>query len=185
MANTKEDLRIRQTTVLAIKHKGLVAIGADGQASMGSTIVKSTVKKIRRLSNGKILIGFAGSTADAMALLERFEEKLSMHADNMYQAALSLSKEWRMDRYLRRLEALMLVANKDHILTLSGNGDVMKPDEDYAAIGSGGNFALAAAACLKKYAHHLTAEEMVKEALLTASRMCVYTNDQLTIEIVR
>ena len=184
MTKTKEDMRIRQTTVLAVKHKGRVAIGADGQASMGNTIVKRGVKKIRKLSNGTILIGFAGSTADAMALLERFEEKLSMHADNMYQAALSLSKEWRMDRYLRRLEALMLVVNKEHILTLSGTGDVMRPDEDFASIGSGSTFALAAAACLKKYATHLTAEEMVKEGLLIASKMCVYTNDQLTIETV-
>jgi len=136
--------KIRSTTVIAIKHNGEVAIGADGQATMGNTVAKSNVRKIRKLQDGKIVTGFAGSTADAFTLLERFDEKLNTYGANMKRAAIELAKDWRMDRYLRKLEAMLIVANKEEILILSGTGDVLEPDNDIAAIGSGSMYAQAA-----------------------------------------
>jgi ATP-dependent HslUV protease, peptidase subunit HslV len=129
--------KIRSTTVLAVKHNGSVAIGADGQATMGNTVAKSNVKKIRKLQDGKVVTGFAGSTADAFTLLDRFDEKLNSYGGNMKRAAIELAKDWRMDRYLRKLEAMLIVADKDDILILSGTGDVLEPDNGIAAIGSG------------------------------------------------
>jgi ATP-dependent HslUV protease, peptidase subunit HslV len=176
--------KIKSTTVIAIKHNGQVAIGADGQATMGNTVAKSNVKKIRRLQNGKIVTGFAGSTADAFTLLERFDEKLSAYGANMKRAAIELAKDWRTDRYLRRLEAMIIIANKEEILILSGTGDVLEPDNDIAAIGSGSMYAQSAALALKKYASQLSAEEMVRESLGIAADICIYTNHNITLEVI-
>ena len=174
--------KIHSTTVIAVKHNGQVAIGADGQATMGNYVAKSNVKKIRKLQDGKIITGFAGSTADAFTLLERFDEKLSAYGGIMKRAAIELAKDWRMDRYLRRLEAMIIVANKDEILVLSGTGDVLEPDNDIAAIGSGSMYAQSAAMALKKHAKELSAEEIVRESLNIAADICIYTNHNLVIE---
>jgi len=176
--------KIHATTVLGVLHNGTVALGADGQATMGNTVAKSNVKKIRTLQGGKILVGFAGSTADAFTLLDRFEEKLNGYGGNMKRAAIELAKDWRTDRYLRKLEAMMITANKDEILVISGTGDVLEPENGIASIGSGGNFALSAAQALKKHATHLSAEEMVREGLTIAADLCIYTNHNLVIEKV-
>jgi ATP-dependent HslUV protease, peptidase subunit HslV len=174
--------KIRSTTVLGILHNGKIALGADGQATMGNTVAKSNVKKIRRLAGGKILAGFAGSTADAFTLIEKFEEKINSSGGNMKRAAIELAKDWRTDRYLRRLEAMMIVANSEEMLVISGTGDVLEPDNQVAAIGSGSMYAQSAALALKKHATHLTAEEMVKEGLTIAADICIYTNHNLVIE---
>lgn len=173
---------IHATTVLGISHNGKVAIGADGQATMGNTVAKSNVKKVRRLYNDQIIAGFAGSTADAFSLLERFEEKLNQYRGNMKRAAIELAKDWRTDRFLRRLEAMLLCADKNELLVVSGTGDVLEPDNFVAAIGSGSMYAQSAALALKKHAPHLTAEEMVKESLHIAADICIYTNHNLVIE---
>jgi ATP-dependent HslUV protease, peptidase subunit HslV len=173
---------IHATTVVGIRHNGQVALGADGQATMGNTVAKSNVKKIRVLMGGKVLAGFAGSTADAFTLIERFEEKLNAFGGNLKRAAIELAKDWRTDRYLRRLEAMMIVASKDDLLMISGTGDVIEPDSDVAAIGSGGSYAQAAAISLKRHATQLTAEEMVRESLHIAADICIYTNHNLMIE---
>ncbi len=176
--------KIRSTTVIAIRHNGQVAIGADGQATLGNTVAKSNVKKIRKLQDGKIVTGFAGSTADSFTLLERFDEKLSTYGSNMKRAAIELAKDWRMDRYLRRLEAMLIIANKDEVLIISGTGDVIEPDNEVAAIGSGSMYAQAAALALKKHSPKLTAKEMVKESLDIAADICIYTNHNLVVEVV-
>jgi ATP-dependent HslUV protease subunit HslV len=149
---------------------------------MGNTVAKSNVKKIRKLQEGKILTGFAGSTADAFTLLDRFDEKLNAYNGNMRRSAYELAKDWRMDRYLRRLEAMIISASKDEILMISGTGDVLEPDNQVAAIGSGAMYAQSAALALKKFAPHLTAEEMVKESLHIAADICIYTNHNLLVE---
>ncbi len=174
--------KIHATTVLAVVHNGMVAIGADGQATMGNTIAKSNVKKIRKLLEGKVITGFAGSTADAFTLLERFEDKLNVYRGNMKRAAIELAKDWRTDRYLRRLESMLIAANHEELLILSGTGDVIEPDNQIAAIGSGAMYAQSAALALKKHASHLTAEEIVKESLHIADDICIYTNHNLVIE---
>lgn len=174
--------KIHATTIIAVLHNGQVAIGGDGQATMGNYVAKSNVKKIRRLQDGKVLAGFAGSTADAFTLIERFEEKLNTYGGNMKRAAIELAKDWRMDRFLRRLEAMLITANKDEILVLSGTGDVLEPDNHVAAIGSGAMYAQSAALALKKHASHLTAEEIVRESLNIAADICIYTNHNLVIE---
>ncbi len=176
--------KMRSTTVIAVRHKGQVAIGADGQATMGNTIAKSNVNKIRKLQDGAIITGFAGSTADSFTLLERFDEKLSAYSGNMKRAAIELAKDWRMDRYLRRLEAMLIVANKEEILILSGTGDVLEPDNGIAAIGSGSMYAQAAALAMKKHADKLSAEELVRESLNIAADICIYTNHNLRIEVI-
>jgi ATP-dependent HslUV protease, peptidase subunit HslV len=176
--------RIKSTTVVAIRHNGQVVIGADGQATMGNTIAKSTVNKIRKLQGGKIVTGFAGSTADAFTLLEKFEEKLGAFGNNMKRAAVELAKEWRTDRMLSKLEAMMIVADNQDILIISGTGDVIEPDMEIASIGSGSMFAQSAARALKKFAPHLSAEEMVRESLNIAADVCIYTNHNLIIEKV-
>ena len=176
--------KIHSTTILAVLHNGQVAIGGDGQATLGNTVAKSNVKKIRRLQDGKILVGFAGSTADAFTLLDRFDEKLNAFGGNMKRAAIELAKDWRMDRYLRRLEAMIITASQDELLMLSGTGDVLEPDNQVAAIGSGAMYAQAAALALKHHATHLTAEEMVKNSLHIAADICIYTNHNLVIEKV-
>jgi ATP-dependent HslUV protease, peptidase subunit HslV len=176
--------KIRSTTVLAVKHNGKVSIGADGQATMGNTVAKNNVKKIRKLNDGKIVCGFAGSTADAFTLIERFQEKLSKHGNNMKRAAIELAKDWRTDRYLRKLEAMMIAANAEEILVISGTGDVLEPDDDIASIGSGSNYALAAAKALKKHASGLSAKDIVTEGLTIAADICIYTNHNFVIEEV-
>jgi ATP-dependent HslUV protease subunit HslV len=174
--------QIKSTTVLGILHNGQLSLGADGQATMGNTIAKSNVKKIRRLAGGKIVAGFAGSTADAFTLIEKFEEKINSFGGNLKRAAIELAKEWRTDRYLRKLEAMMIVANAEEMLIISGTGDVLEPDNQVAAIGSGSMYAQSAALALKKHAPHLTAEEMVRESLTIAADICIYTNHNFVIE---
>lgn len=173
--------KIHATTVLGIVHNGQVALGADGQASMGNTVAKSNVKKVRLMDEGKIMAGFAGSTSDAFTLLERFEEKLNMYRSTLDRAAIELAKDWRTDRYLRKLEAMLIVMSKEQALIISGTGDVLSPDEGVLSIGSGSNFARAAALALKRHAPQLTAEEMVKEALTIAADICIYTNHNFEI----
>jgi len=174
--------KIHATTIIAVLHNGQIAIGGDGQATMGNYVAKSNVRKIRRLQDGKVLAGFAGSTADAFTLIERFEEKLTSYGGNMKRAAIELAKDWRMDRFLRRLEAMLITANKEEILVLSGTGDVLEPDNHVAAIGSGAMYAQAAALALKKHAPQLSAEEIVRESLNIAADICIYTNHNLVIE---
>ncbi len=178
-------MKVRSTTVLAVVHNGKVAIGADGQASMGNTVAKTNVKKIRKLLDGKIVTGFAGSTADAFTLLERFEEKLNAFGGNMKRSAIELAKDWRTDRYLRKLEAMMIVADKHEVLIISGTGDVLEPDFGIASIGSGSNYAQAAARALVKNAPDLTAKQIVEEGLHIAADICVFTNHNLIIEDVK
>ena len=173
---------IHATTILAVHHDGQVAIGGDGQATLGNTIAKSNVRKIRKLQEGRILVGFAGSTADAFTLLDRFDEKLNAYGGNMKRAAIELAKDWRMDRYLRRLEAMLITVNKEELLMLSGTGDVIEPDHQVAAIGSGAMYAQSAALALKKHAPHLSAEEIVRESLTIAADICIYTNHNLVVE---
>ncbi|HMJ67843.1 MAG TPA: ATP-dependent protease subunit HslV [Cyclobacteriaceae bacterium] len=175
---------IHSTTILAVSHNGRVAIGGDGQATMGNTIAKSNVRKIRKLHDGKVITGFAGSTADAFTLLDRFDEKLSAYGGNMKRAAIELAKDWRTDRYLRRLEAMLIAVSKDELLVISGTGDVLEPDNGVAAIGSGAMYAQSAALALKKHATHLSAEEMVKDSLNIAADICIYTNHNLIVEMI-
>ncbi|MTI21613.1 ATP-dependent protease subunit HslV [Fulvivirga sp. RKSG066] len=176
--------KVRSTTVLAVIHNGEVAIGADGQATMGNYVAKSNVKKIRKLQDGKIVTGFAGSTADAFTLLERFDEKLNSFGGNMKRAAVELAKDWRTDRYLRKLEAMLITADKTEVLIVSGTGDVLEPDHDIAAVGSGAMYAQSAAYALKKHAAGLTAEDIVRESLNIAADICIYTNHNLVVEKV-
>ena len=174
--------KVKSTTVCAVLKDGEIAIGADGQATMGNTVAKSNVNKIRVLHEGKILAGFAGSTADAFTLIERFEEKLSKYGGNMKRSAIELAKDWRMDRYLRRLEAMMIVGDKNQILIVSGTGDVLEPDNNIATIGSGSMYAQAAAIALKENNKDLTAEEIVKKSLTIAADICIYTNHNIVLE---
>jgi ATP-dependent HslUV protease subunit HslV len=176
--------KYRSTTVIAVKHNNSIAIGADGQATFGNTVAKSNVIKIRKLREGKILAGFAGSTADSFTLIERFEEKLSAYSGNMKRAAIELAKDWRMDRVLRRLEAMLIVADKEEILMISGNGDVIEPDNQIASIGSGSMYALAAATALKKHSKSLSAKEIVEESLHIAADICIYTNNNIIVETI-
>jgi ATP-dependent HslUV protease subunit HslV len=177
-------VKIHATTILAVRHNGQVAIGGDGQATMGNTIAKSNVRKIRKLLEGKVLTGFAGSTADAFTLLDRFEEKLNAYQGNMKRAAIELAKDWRTDRYLRRLEAMLIACNAEEILVISGTGDELEPDHQVAAIGSGSMYAQSAALALKKHAPGLTAETMVRDSLNIAADICIYTNHNLVIETI-
>ena len=173
---------LKGTTILAVKDEQGVAMAGDGQVTMGQSIVmKHTASKVRRLYNGKILAGFAGATADAFTLFERFEEKLEAHSGNLSRAAVEMAKDWRTDKYLRRLEAMLLVADATTILLLSGNGDVIEPDGGIAAIGSGGPYALAAASALARNTR-MGAETIVREAMAIAADMCVFTNTHLTVE---
>ena len=172
---------MRATTVLAIRRDGKTAIAADGQVTLGDTVVKQGAKKLRRLSDGKVVAGFAGSTADAQALFVRFEAKLQEFRGNLERAAVELAKDWRTDRALRRLDALLVVADKDHILLVSGNGDLIEPDDGLLAIGSGGPFALAAARALIQHTT-LSASSIAEEAMRVAAGICVYTNDRILLE---
>jgi ATP-dependent HslUV protease subunit HslV len=173
--------KIRSTTVLAIRRDGHVVIGGDGQVTMGNTVVKATARKIRRLGDGKILAGFAGSAADGITLFEQFEARLKEYNGNLARAAVELAKDWRTDRVLRRLEALLLVADREKTLLLSGTGDVIEPDVDAAAVGSGGAYALAAARALLG-ATKLSAREIAERSLAIAGEICIYTNGVLVFE---
>ncbi len=171
------------TTIVAVKRDGKVAIAGDGQVSFQNTVLKHSAKKVRRMKNNKVIGGFAGSTADAFTLFEKFEAKLDQFQGNLTRAAVELAKDWRTDRMLRRLEALLIVADKEKIMTLSGNGDVIEPDDGVSAIGSGGPYALAAAKALLANTN-LSAKEIVLESLKIASQICIYTNNQVSVEEV-
>ena len=175
-----EPQQFHGTTILAVRKGNQVAIGGDGQVSFGNTIMKGNAKKVRRLGDGKVIGGFAGATADAFTLFERLEAKLEQYPGQLTRAAVELAKDWRTDKYLRNLEALMIVADKDVTLILTGNGDVLEPEHGVAAIGSGGNYALSAARALVDY--EPDAETICRKAMAIAAEVCVFTNDRLTIE---
>jgi ATP-dependent HslUV protease subunit HslV len=173
----------RSTTILAVRHKGKVAIGGDGQVTLGQVVMKSDAQKIRKLHGGKVVVGFAGASADAFALLERFEAKLKDFQGSVPRAATELAKDWRMDRSLRRLEAMMIAVDRDHLLLVSGTGDVIQPTDGIAAIGSGGPYALAAAKALTAHSS-LAAADIVRTALEIAGDLCIYTNRNIAVEEV-
>ncbi len=173
--------QFKGTTILSVRRNGRVVIGGDGQVSMGNTVMKGNARKVRRLYKGRVLAGFAGATADAFTLFERFEGKLEKHSGHLVRAAVELAKDWRTDRMLRRLEALLCVADREASLILTGNGDVVEPEHDLMAIGSGGPFAQAAALALLENTE-LSAREIVEKGLAIAADICVYTNHNRTIE---
>ncbi|AJP70872.1 ATP-dependent protease subunit HslV [Sphingomonas hengshuiensis] len=168
------------TTILSVRKSGKVVIAGDGQVSAGNTVMKPNAKKVRPLGDGKVIAGFAGATADAFTLFERLESKLERHQGQLLRAAVELAKDWRTDKFLRNLEAMLIVADKDITLVVTGNGDVLEPEGGVAAIGSGGNFALAAARALVDY--ETDAEKIARQAMKIAGELCVYTNDRLTVE---
>jgi ATP-dependent HslUV protease, peptidase subunit HslV len=174
-------MKTRSTTILSVRHQGTVALGGDGQVTLGNSIMKADAMKIRRLMDGKVITGFAGSSADAFALLERFEAKLKDFPDNVPRAATELAKEWRTDRVLRRLEALLAVVDRQHTLLVTGNGDVIQPTDGVLGIGSGGNFAVAAARALVAHSQ-LSAADIVRRSLEIAAGIDIYTNDNIVVE---
>ena len=176
-----EKLNFRGTTILAVRHGGTVALGGDGQVSLGHVVVKGHANKIRKLLGGEVVVGFAGATADAFTLFERFEIKLKDCNSNLTRAAVELAKDWRTDRMLRRLEAMIIAVSADKTLLLSGNGDVIEPDGPVLAIGSGGDYAQSAARALVRHAPSMSAKEIVEESLTIASDICLYTNTNFTI----
>jgi ATP-dependent HslUV protease, peptidase subunit HslV len=176
-----EDNKIHATTIIGLRHNGRIAIGGDGQVTLGNTVMKQKSNKIRRVYNDSVLVGFAGSAADAFSLLERFEEKLEQYQGQLARAAVELAKLWRTDKYLRQLEALLAVLDKEHALIISGTGDVIEPDDGIVAVGSGGSYALSAARMLVKHTE-LSARDIVQESLNAASDICIYTNKNFTIE---
>jgi ATP-dependent HslUV protease subunit HslV len=173
-------LNVHSTTVLAVRKDGRVAMGGDGQVTMGDTVVKATARKVRVLKDGKFLAGFAGAVADAFTLFEKLEEKLDRYPANIAKAVVELAKDWRMDRYLRRLDALLAVADANHLFLVSGQGDVIEPDDDILAIGSGGTYALAAARALKTHSD-LDAKAIVKRSLEIAGEICIYSNQDIVV----
>lgn len=176
--------QIRSTTVIGVMHNGAVAMGSDGQATMGDVILKHKAQKVRTVFGATILVGFAGSTADALTLFDLYEGKLQEHRGNELRAAVELAKDWRTDRYLRRLEALLAIASKDRLLLISGTGEVIEPDDNIVAVGSGSNYARAAARALVEHAPTLTAREIVETSLNIAGDLCVYTNkEQVILEL--
>ena len=174
--------KVRATTILAVRHGGKVVMAGDGQVSVGQTIMKHGARKVRRLHNDAILAGFAGSTADALTLFDKFESKLQEFNGNLRRAAVEMAKDWRTDRVLRRLEAMLIVADAESTLLISGAGDVIEPDDGLIAIGSGGNYALAAARALARHSQDLSARQIAEGAMKIASEICVYTNDEFNIE---
>lgn len=181
MANDREAAMIRSTTVLLVRRNGSTVMAADGQVTLGETVIKGNARKIRRLMNGEIVVGFAGATADAFALLSKFEDKLNEFQGQLERAAIELSKEWRTDRYLRHLEALMIVADKNDAFLISGKGDVISSDEGLLSVGSGSMYALASARALIKNTE-MTAREIAEESLRIAAEICIYTNSDIAIE---
>ena len=176
-----ENTKIHATTIIGLRHQGKVAIGGDGQVTIGTTMMKQNSNKLRRLYNNTVLVGFAGAAADAFSLVERFEEKLEQHRGQLVRSAVELAKLWRTDKYLRQLEALLAVLDKDHALIISGTGDVIEPDDGIVAVGSGGSYALAAARMLVKHTQ-LSAADIVRESLNAASDICIYTNKNFHVE---
>jgi len=174
-------MHIRGTTILAVKRNGKITVAGDGQVTLETTILKHGARKVRRLYNNEVIVGFAGATAYAFTLFDRFDQKLEQYNGNLLRAAVELTKDWRTDRVLRHLEALMIAVNKDNSLIISGNGDVIEADDDVMAIGSGGPFALTAARALLRHSD-LSATEIAREAMKIASEVCIYTNDHITIE---
>ena len=174
-------MAIRSTTIVAVRHKGQVVVAGDGQVTMGNTVVKHAARKVRRLYDGKVITGFAGATADALNLSERLEKKLERYNGNLTRSAVELARDWRTDKYLRRLEAIMIAVDEKDMFLISGNGDVIEPDGDVMGIGSGGASAQAAATALIKHAD-MDAADIVKEAMKIAGSICVFTNDVITIE---
>jgi ATP-dependent HslUV protease subunit HslV len=174
-------VRIRSTTILAVRHNGRVAIGGDGQVTLGNIVMKGDAHKIRRLQGGKVITGFAGASADAFALLERFEAKLKDFQGSVPRAATELAKEWRTDRALRRLEAMIIAVDRENLLVISGTGDVIQPSDGVVAIGSGGPYALAAARALLRHSN-LTAPEIVRNALQISGDICIYSNQNIEVE---
>lgn len=174
-------MKIRSTTILAVRHKGEVVIAGDGQVSLGNTVMKHDARKVRRLYKDKVIVGFAGATADAFTLFEKLEQKLEQYNGNLMRAAVELAKDWRMDKMLRRLEAMIIAVDKDHSLLLSGTGDVIEPDQGILAIGSGGPYAQAAALALVQKSD-LGAEEIARTALEIAGSICVFTNKSIVVE---
>ena len=174
---------VHATTVVAVRHRGTVAVGGDGQVTLGQTVVKGSARKVRKLHHGRVVAGFAGTAADAFTLFARFEAKLEEHRGNLTRAAVELAKEWRMDRALRRLEALLAVADAEASLIVSGTGDVIEPDDGLIGIGSGGPYALAAARALVAHSG-LEAPAIVEQALRIAAGICIYTNDHITVEVL-
>ncbi|MGH7468612.1 MAG: ATP-dependent protease subunit HslV [Longimicrobiales bacterium] len=170
----------RGTTIVAVRHEGRVALGGDGQVTLGDAVVKAGAHKVRRLKDGRILAGFAGSVADAFTLFEKFEEKLERYPGNLPRAAVELAKDWRTDRYLRRLEAALAVADRVHLFLISGDGNVIEPDDEVISIGSGSGYALAAARALKTHSS-LTAPDIVRKSLEIAADICIYTNREITV----
>jgi len=173
----------KATTILCLRHNSQVAMAGDGQVTFGQTILKRKANKIRRLHHGQVLAGFSGATSDAFALFSRFETKLEEYRGNLARAAIELAKDWRMDKALRRLEALLIVADQEHSFLISGTGDVIEPDDGIIAIGSGGAYALAAARALLRHAD-LSAEEIARESLQIAAEICIYTNENIIIEVL-
>ena len=169
------------TTILALKRDGHAAVAGDGQVTLGNTVMKHQARKVRRLYNGQVLAGFAGSVADAFTLFQKFESKLEEYRGNLQRAAVELAKDWRMDKMLRRLEAMLIVLDSNHILVVSGNGEVIEPDDGIAAIGSGGPYALAAARALVAHTN-LSARDIASEAMKIAADICIYTNQNVTVE---
>lgn len=176
-------MKSRSTTILAVRRDGKLAIAGDGQVTFDKTVMKHKARKIRRIGDGKVLAGFAGSAADGMTLLDKFEAKLSEYRGNLTRAAVELAKDWRTDRYLRRLEALLIVGDTEHLFVLSGTGDVVEPDDDVAAIGSGGPYAQAAAVALLRNST-MSADQIVREALAIAAKICIYTNEDIAVEVL-
>lgn len=177
------DMTIHGTTILCVRKNGKVAMGGDGQMTLGNQIIKAGTRKVRKLYGGKVIVGFAGSTADAMTLMELFEKKLEEFSGNLMRAAVELAKSWRTDRMLQKLEAMLLVADQEHTILLSGVGDVIEPENNVASIGSGSGFALAAARAYMDVSP-LAAEEIVRRSLLIASEICIYTDNILTVEVL-
>ena len=177
----EKTMKIRGTTILAVRHKGMVAVAGDGQVTLNNTVIKHKAKKVRRIYNDKIIVGFAGATADAMNLSERLEGKLERYNGNLTRSAVELARDWRTDKYLRRLEAIMIAVDENNMLLISGSGDVIEPDEDIMGIGSGGIAAQAAAMSLVKHTD-LDAKGIVEEAMTIAGSICVFTNEVVTIE---
>jgi len=174
-------LKIRSTTIVAVRHKGEVALAGDGQVTLGNTIMKHEARKVRRLYEGKVITGFAGATADAFTLFDRLEQKLEQYNGNLLRSAVELAKDWRTDKLLRKLEAFLVAVDKHHSLLLSGTGDVIEPDDGILAIGSGGPYAQAAAKALIAHSE-LSAEEICREAMRIAASICIYTNDRIVVE---
>ncbi len=175
------DMNFRGTTILAVRHNNKVAVAGDGQVTLHNTVMKQKAVKVRKIFNGKIVVGFAGATADALNLSEKFEKKLEQFSGNITRAAVELAKDWRTDKYLRKLEAILIAVDKDHLFLISGNGDVIEPDEGILAIGSGGSYAQAAALALIEHTD-LEARAIAESAMKIAARICIYTNEAITVE---